>query len=332
MKPYLYLKGLQDAVRKLRGDENVHLGIRPYGFHGGNVLSLIVYPYLLCYELEKLDKIARFNFTISINDYEQDELDGPDIRKNPFNIYPKNTSLQFTKKNHKNDTYVVEHWQPIIERCFIDSIKKSFKNIKVSFVRNSSLKDKSDFRKLLVETLKNPKKQSKIFAQHSGKEVLDSPIRYAGVVCPQCKKTNGQSTVTKKGIQWSCVSCGLNEVRKYEHFDYWWYHKPMLVSRLKIFKTDITMSGGDHYSEGDYNIRRCFMKTYFKNFKEPIMIFCPTLIALDKQKMSKSRMNTEFIDAKKLLALAKVFYGSEILVTRDLIKKVRHEKNYRCIL
>ena len=93
MKPYLYLPGLKKLVKKLRGNEKVHFGIRPYGFHGGNILSIIVYPYLLCKEFEKRGKGAKFNFTVSINDYEQDELDGPDIRKYPFNVYPKNTSL-----------------------------------------------------------------------------------------------------------------------------------------------------------------------------------------------------------------------------------------------
>lgn len=48
MKPYLYLRGLKNLAKKIKGNENVHIGIRPYGFHGGNVLSLVVYPYLLC--------------------------------------------------------------------------------------------------------------------------------------------------------------------------------------------------------------------------------------------------------------------------------------------
>lgn len=83
MKPYLYLSGLKSLAKKIKGNENVHIGIRPYGFHGGNVLSLIVYPYLLCKELNKLGKKPKLKFTISINDYEQDELDGPDIRRYP---------------------------------------------------------------------------------------------------------------------------------------------------------------------------------------------------------------------------------------------------------
>jgi len=89
MKPYLYLAGLKKLAKKLKGNEVVHIGIRPYGFHAGNVFSLVVYPYILCREIEKNNKNAKLKFKISINDYEQDALDGPDFRKYPFNIYPK---------------------------------------------------------------------------------------------------------------------------------------------------------------------------------------------------------------------------------------------------
>lgn len=45
---YLYLDGLETLAREVRGDENIHIGIRPYGFHAGNNLALVAYPYILC--------------------------------------------------------------------------------------------------------------------------------------------------------------------------------------------------------------------------------------------------------------------------------------------
>jgi len=89
MKPYLYFSGLKRLAKEINGDEIVHIGIRPYGFHAGNAMALVVYPYLLCKYFEKEKRVARFRFIISINDWEQDCLDGPDPLEYPFNIYPK---------------------------------------------------------------------------------------------------------------------------------------------------------------------------------------------------------------------------------------------------
>ena len=325
------MSGLKKLAKKLKGIEVVHIGIRPYGFHAGNVLSLVVYPYILCSEVEKNGKKVKFKFKISINDYEQDFLDGPDYRKYPFNIYPKNSSFQFMPDEAGCCKDVVDHWQPIMENIILN-IKKTFPNITIDFVRNSSLKNKYYFKSLLLETLKNPKAQAAIFAKYSGKEVLESPIQYAGIICPNCKRAHGKTEVrSSRNIAWECDDCGFKKADKYESFNYWWYHKAMLTARLKILKVQVAMSGGDHYSEGDYNIRREFMKKYFREFKEPVMLFCPTLIARDGQKMSKSRNNSEYADIKKLIEEAMSNYGSEIKIADDMVKKVKNEKEYNCI-
>jgi lysyl-tRNA synthetase class I len=331
MKPYLYLPGLEKLAKKLKGNEVVHIGIRPYGFHAGNVLSLVVYPYLLCREMRKNNKEVNFKFKISINDYEQDFLDGPDFRKYPFNIYPKNSSLQFMPDEAGCCKDVVDHWQPIIESNILN-IKKTFPEVTIDFIRNSSLKNKYYFKSLLLETLKNPEEQAKIFAKYSGKEVLKSPIQYAGVICPKCNRAHGKTTVySARRILWECNDCGFKNEGKYESYNYWWYHKAMLTARLKILKVQVAMSGGDHYSEGDYNIRRKFMHKYFRKSKEPVMLFCPTLIARDGQKMSKSRNNSEYTEIKKLIEVAASNYKSEVMISDDMIKKVKNEKEYYCI-
>lgn len=331
MKPYLYLSGLERLAKKLKGNEVVHIGIRPYGFHAGNVLSLVVYPYLLCQEMQKNKEKVNFKFKISINDYEQDFLDGPDFRKYPFNIYPKNSSFQFMPDEAGCCKDVVDHWQPIMENIIL-SIKKTFPDITIEFVRNSSLKNQYYFKSLLLETLRNPKEQAKIFAKYSGKKILKSPITYAGVICPKCKRAHGKTVVySSRRILWECDECGFKKEDKYEAYDYWWYHKAMLTARLKILKVQVAMSGGDHYSEGDYNIRRKFMQKYFRKFEEPVMLFCPTLIAKDGQKMSKSRNNSEYANIKKLIEVASSNYGSEIKISNDMIKKVKNEKEYNCI-
>jgi lysyl-tRNA synthetase class I len=327
-QPYLYLPGLKKLAKKVRGTEHIHIGIRPYGFHGGNALSLFVYPYLLCKEIEKLGKEPRFTFFISINDFEQDELDGPDYRRYPFNIYPKNTSLQYTSDDSGCCNNITDHWQPVIEKI-VNLLKEDYPKLKIKFVRNSSLKNKKYFKVLLLDTLKNPQDHVEIFKKYSDKEILESPIQYAGVICPKCKKSHGTTTViSSKKIRWECRTCNCKIEKPYEYFSYWWYHKAMFSARMKTFGIHIAMSGADHYNEGDYNIRRCFFKRYFKNFSEPIMMFCPVLIARDGQKMSKSRHNAEFVKIKELILLAESTESGEIILPDKLIENTQDEKTY----
>jgi hypothetical protein len=40
-KPFLYLDGLEEIVKELNGQEKIHIGIRPYGFHAGNALAFV---------------------------------------------------------------------------------------------------------------------------------------------------------------------------------------------------------------------------------------------------------------------------------------------------
>ncbi len=51
--PYVYKKGLVELVSTLNGNERIHVGIRPYGFHAGNVVALVSYPKLLCEEYKR---------------------------------------------------------------------------------------------------------------------------------------------------------------------------------------------------------------------------------------------------------------------------------------
>ena len=53
-KPYLLMNGLKEIAHEFTGDENIFLGIKPYGFHAGNRIPFVAYPILLCEELEKM--------------------------------------------------------------------------------------------------------------------------------------------------------------------------------------------------------------------------------------------------------------------------------------
>ena len=332
MEPYLYFSGLLSLAEEIKGDETIHMGIRPYGFHAGNALALIVYPFLLCKNLKELGKEPRLNFIVSINDWEQDALDGPNPREYPFNIFPKNTSIHFLPDERGCCRSAVDHWQPIIEKNIL-SLRSVYPGITFRFVRNSELINHQFCRSLLKETIQKPEDQFEILRSNSDKKTLETPIKYAGAICPKCKRAHGETGVVKNDIiSWKCDECGYAKEDSIENFQYWWYHKPMLLARMQIFDIDITLSGGDHFSEGDFNIRKTFIKKYSPKTKEPKMLFTPTAIALDGQKMSKSRFNTEFANLPNLLLAADGFLGDELVLTEDLIAKNIDEKNYSYIL
>lgn len=332
MEPYLYLSGLKRLAGEISGIEVVHVGIRPYGFHAGNAMALVVYPYLLCKLLEESGKKPRLTFVVSINDWEQDALDGPDYRKYPFNIYPKNTSLQFTPDENGCCSSVTDHWQPIIEEN-LNKLKRRFPEVSFIFVRNSELISHKYCQELLAETIKNPNDQLKILKEYSGKETLESPVSFAGVVCPQCRKSHGKTSVAEDGfIEWQCAKCDEKRKSEIQNFQYWWYHKPMLIARINIFKIDITLSGGDHFSEGDFKIREAFIQKYSPETKEPKMVFTPTVIALNGEKMSKSRNNTTFADMEKLILAAANFDERDFYITQDLVSDKIDEKDYSSVL
>jgi len=328
MKPYLYLNGLKKLASEIDGNEVVHMGIRPYGFHAGNALALIVYPYLLCRYLEMGHKVPKLRFVVSLNDWEQDALDGPDFRKYPFNIYPKNTSLQFTPDEEGCCASIVDHWEPKIKGTIL-KIRHRFHDISFEFVRNSSLINQQSFKKLLLETITRPRDQMAIFKRFSAHEVLNKPIQYAGVICPKCERAQGQTRVTRNDlVWWRCHHCGENKRTSYDNLCYWWFHKPMLLARLEIFGIDITLSGGDHFSEGDFLIRRALMARYAPNIKELKMLFTPTVVALNGEKMSKSRGNTSFVDIKKFIKTMDGFTDGAFTITKELILDQADEHDY----
>lgn len=328
MEPYLYLKGLKKLAKEVGGDEVIHLGIRPYGFHAGNALALIAYPYLLCWYLELENKKARFHFVISLNDWEQDALDGPDYREYPFNIFPKNTSIQFTQDEDGCCKSTVDHWEPIIQRSML-KLKERFPNISFLFVRNSELSKHPYCKELLLRTIRNPEEQMEIFKRFSEKEVLTTPLSYAGAICPNCHRAHGNTSVgDNDSVLWKCSECKMTMEADYSEFQYWWYHKPMLLARMEIFGVDITISGGDHFSEGDFLIRRAFIERISPQTKEPRMLFTPMLITSNGEKMSKSRNNTAFADVEKLIQVAVSCDKPELLFTQNLALDEIDEKDY----
>ena len=226
----------------------------------------------------------------------------------------------------------MEHWQPIIENC-LRVLRKYYSRTEIIFVKNSELRNDVSFMDMLIHTIKFPKEQGDIMRKYSGKEVLEKPMQFAGVVCPKCKKTHGKTHILKSGdIMWKCQMCLTSFCGSYGQFDYWWHHKAMLCARLKIFNIDITISGADHYSEGDFLIRKDFLNLFCPEQKIPKMLFSPLVLAPDGRKMSKSRNNIAFADIKRLLFIIENCEGESIQLDNDVLILGINEKDYSCNL
>lgn len=318
---FLYNDGLKRLAKEVDGNESIHMGIRPFGFHAGNLTSLYVYPYLFCEEVEKNNKSVEFVFFFSLNDYEQDELDGPDYQKYPFNIHPKETTLGYLEDACGCHRSIVDHWTPLIKGSML-KLKERFPGIKIYFVKNSDLKNDLKFKEILTSTIRNPIEQMDIYRRFTDKKILDSPIQFAGAVCPICHKTKGITkidNVNGEYVNWNCLSCGAFLNQPYVNYDYWFYHKPLFTARLSIFNIDITFSGDDHFNDGDLLIRKEFIRRFNPNLKTPKMFFAPLVLTVDNQRMSKSRKNAKFGHPKKILDFCRNVEGNTIKLEEYLI-------------
>lgn len=318
---FLYNDGLKKLASEVIGNESIHMGIRPFGFHAGNLVSLYIYPYLFCEEVEKMNKPVNFIFFFSINDYEQDELDGPDYRKYPFNIHPKETILGRLADPNGCHEYVVDHWLPVIKGSVL-KMKERFPNIEIYFIKNSELKNDLKFKEILTSTIQNPIEQLDIYRRFTDKEILEKPIQFAGAVCPICHKTKGITTINRVNdeyVGWNCATCGITLNQPYINFDYWFYHKPLFTARLSIFNIDIAFSGDDHFNDGDFLVRKEFIKRFNPGLKIPKMFFAPLVLTVDGKRMSKTQKNAKFGNPQKLLEFCRKVDGNTIQLQDDLI-------------
>jgi len=302
MKAYFFQDGIKQLAQEVTGKENIYLGIRPYGFHAGNMLPFVLYPVLLSEELKKLGKEPKFNLIIFINDWEQDGLAGPNIKMYPFNIFPKNTTFQYVLDPENNNTNIVDYWEPIIVEN-VKQVQLLFPEVKVKSVRNSKLKNHPIMKKHLLFTIQNPQVVANLLRKYTNKKVLDKPLSYAMAVCPKCKKAKGKTSYKSGKIYHSCFSCGETTFGEYQDFDYWFYHKPLALPRLEIFDIDICITGSDHYDEGDFIVRQELIKKYGSGAKFPKTLYTQIVLGRDGDTMGKSRGNAEMVSLEELTDL-----------------------------
>jgi hypothetical protein len=297
------MDGIKKIVHELKGTENVYLGIRPYGFHAGNLIPHVIYPEILCEEMVRIGKIPKFSIFVFINDWEQDKLAGPDTKTYPFNIFPLNTSFQYATSPDNPSVSIVDYWEPVILR-YASLINKRFPEVSVKEVRNSEMKSNPAMKKDLIYALKNPEKIGNVLRRNTKYRVLEYPLVFAMAICPYCKMARGRTAVEGNDtIVHDCKNCNKSSRGPYDTFDYWFYHKPLAIPRLEMYDIDVCITGLDHYKEGDFAVRRELIKLFDSKAKFPKMLYAPSLMGRDGTLMGKSRGNAEMVHVGELLKL-----------------------------
>jgi hypothetical protein len=300
-KPYLLMDGLKEIAQGFTGTENIFLGIKPYGFHAGNKIPFVAYPILLCEELERHGKKAKFNFFVFINDWEQTRFDPEKTnwKEFPFNVIPQFTTFQFSK----DKTHDVDYWENVICSA-VHEIKEHFPNVSIKCVRNSSMRDLPIMKEVVLKTIKSPDLLGNIMSNLGFPLHKNFPYTYCNPICPKCTSARTVATITKDdNISLTCSDCGHRGIYEYHDLYYWLYHKILALPRIKYFDIDLCISGLDHYKEKDFDSRYALYDAYGIKMKPTYILYTPALHGTNGLQMGKSRNNCIDIETEKLLSL-----------------------------
>ena len=300
-KPYLLMNGLQEIAHEFKGTENIFLGIKPYGFHAGNKIPFVAYPMLLCDMLEKNGKIAKFNFFVFLNDWEQTRFD-PTItnwKEYPFNVIPEFTTFQFSSLPEHN----VDYWENIIYNA-VSEVKAKFPKISIKCIRNSSMRDIPIMKEVVLKTIKNPDLLGDIMLKLGFNLHKSFPYKYCAPICPKCHSARTDAHVYNiDELKIKCPDCGYESTHNYHSLYYWLYHKILALPRIKYYDIDLCISGLDHYREKDFDSRFALFDAYNISMKPTYILYTPALHGANKLQMGKSRGNCADIATQDLIDL-----------------------------
>lgn len=297
---YLYWSGLTEFVAQCRGDERIHIGVRPWGMHSGNKVAMVAYPLHMCSIFEATrSEHPRFSFFISLNDWEPHQNEYyVSLDRHLYNVRPKVTSMQFTP-NPDGQGSIVDKFEPLI-RSNLALVQERFPTISIDFIRNSSLKGTPAFQTVLETTLLHPEKIGEILARNGGEEIELETARFAGAICPDCKSARGVTSYDGERVRLNCTSCGEEHSGGLLDFEYWLHYGPLFPPRMMSLGIDVALAGRDHYSDGSVNsIPELFELFGFK--KSLDMIFSPMLRGFDGRKMSKEIGNTVDVPLERII-------------------------------
>lgn len=302
---YVSLTGLKNISSILRGDETMGIGIRPFGFHAGNMASIVAYPIILCEMMRLARKEPAFDIHCWLNDIEQHAIIGHD--KDPdhddeANIYPRGTTMQFTPAPGGFEGSVVDYWGPMIQNGVLE-IQRRFPNIRMSFHRTSELKSSPTFEHAVLKAIEHADTIADITQSHLNMPV-HRPAEFVRAICGSCTTPVPRTEATADHlIKTDCPRCGHQAIGPVSSFDWWLMHRVLTMPKLSAVEGgfDIWMMGYDHFQERETPVREILGKLFEIKVKNYTAIHGPLILAPDGRKMGKSNGNVAYVPLDDLL-------------------------------
>ncbi len=318
-----YFDGLEKMAENISGRENVLIGIRPHGFHVGNALPLLIYPWLLCERLECIGKTPKLRFNISINDMEPFQLkylflntNGEAVFKSgsvlsnteetPFeyNVFPEDTTFQHTLDPFGCCRTIVDHWQNILHNE-LSRLSKSFPKTKVKFVRNSEISQSLAFEQALKCAFECNDEIAFCVEKHTQRAVSRYGFQLAGAVCPICKSAQGKTILKEKECTFQCNRCHGVSNGELKVFDWWMHHLLLFPPRVKQLNIDLCIRGGDHFNQSHTHTTSALYEMLYGKKTCLKTLVTPLVVDSHGRKVSKSSQNEVHLPFESLLELAR---------------------------
>lgn len=317
--------GIRELSYELNGNENVVMGTRPFGFHAGNMASLVVYPLLLANSIVQQGITPRFHFHCWFNDLEQHATvghDGKPASADLVNVYPAERTLQFTPGPAGFKGSIVDYWQPLIENS-VKLIERNYPSTQITFHRTSEMKTTEPFAKTVVGALTSADLVADTIEGALGMEVR-RPAEFVRAVCPECKFPVPNTKVLKKDelafrnsrIEITCPRDSRKATGSVAEFDWWVQFRLLTIPRGQLGqKADLRMMGADHLEENRTNLASKLTKIFKMRPVESKFLYAPLLLSYDGKKMGKSNNNVVYASPNDLLLLLAGERGTEIETT-----------------
>ncbi|MDO8570961.1 MAG: hypothetical protein Q7R97_05255 [Candidatus Daviesbacteria bacterium] len=290
----------------MSGDETIYSGIRPLGFHPGNMIVLSVYPHLVAENLQNQGKKPRFSYIITMNDIEPARYDFE-------RFIPLDTSVSF-----KEDISITEK----TIRKALTHMLDDFPEINVSFVKSSSFQSSDKFSDVADILINHKEKFAKSYIKP---EYLDgktyNDMHFIGIICDDCHSPLLSTSYNNALFEAYCESCDKQVSGIASEMNFWLYYVNLISMKLSILQPDIVLLGGDYIQTPDERIKSLTKANplgSIMNFYDWLggrslnFLLGPLLIGEDGRKMSKEFNNIQDLSYEDVFSFCKSQCSREV--------------------